>query len=245
MPSRPTLIASVQRALHLLDTVGASSRPMTAKALARATGEALPTTYHLLRTLVHEGYLCRLDGGYVLGDRLAGLSGAQRRQSLRQRIWPVLRGLRDELGAAAYLATYQGGEVRLVEVADSAAAPRVDLWVDLDVAGHATALGKAVLAGLDDGPRREYLYRHELPDLTRYTLTDRTLLLRRLADRPALAVDRQEYALGTACVAVGLRAGVTVAAVAVSVPTPRLPGLLQQVRELDRAAGLAALELSR
>jgi IclR family acetate operon transcriptional repressor len=32
---RPTLIASVQRALHLVDAVGAAYRPITAKALAR------------------------------------------------------------------------------------------------------------------------------------------------------------------------------------------------------------------
>jgi len=253
---RPTLIASVQRALHLLDAVGASSRPLPAKALARQTGERLPTTYHLLRTLVHEGYLSKADGGYRLGERVTALSGLDGTPSVRDRVRPALRLLHEDLGAAAYLAVYRGGEVRLVDVVDSPASPRVDLWVDLEVAGHATALGKAVLAGLDDVARRDYLSRHELADLTPYTVTDRTALLRRLPNQvPDLAgpgeagtdlvLDRQEYALGIACVAAPVRLATGVGAVAVSVPTERLRRTVDHARDLRRVARLVELELAR
>ena len=153
MTGQPTLITSVQRALHLLDAVGSSERPVTAKALARVTGEKLPTTYHLLRTLVHEGYLCRLDGGYVLGERVSALSARMHPDSLRDRVRPALAGLHQTLHAAAYLVLYRDGELDLVDVVDSPAAPRVDLWVDLTASGHATALGKAVLSALDDEGR--------------------------------------------------------------------------------------------
>jgi len=67
----PTLIQSVQRALRLLEMVAEFDGRAQAKELARAAGFTLPTTYHLLRTMTHEGYLQRLDdGGYVLGHRL-------------------------------------------------------------------------------------------------------------------------------------------------------------------------------
>lgn len=248
MADRPTLISSVQRALHLLDAVGASDRPLPAKALARTTGEPLPTTYHLLRTLVHEGYLRKAEGGYVLGDRVRTLGGAaadgRSPWQLRERVRPALSLLHEDVGAAAYLAVYDGGEIRLVEVVDSPSAPRVDLWVDLEVAGHATALGKAVLAALDDDSRRDYLSRHELADLTPYTLTDPRLLLRTLPDEP-LVVDRQEYSLGIACVATPLRIGGEVAAVAVSAPVPRLDRMVGHAVDLRRAARLVALELAR
>jgi hypothetical protein len=52
MIGEATLIVSVQRALNLLDAVGAD-RPLPAKTLARRTGLPLPTAYHLVRTLVH------------------------------------------------------------------------------------------------------------------------------------------------------------------------------------------------
>ncbi|MFZ0158921.1 MAG: IclR family transcriptional regulator C-terminal domain-containing protein [Kineosporiaceae bacterium] len=249
MADQPTLIASVRRALHLLDAVGASDRPLTAKALARATSEPLPTTYHLLRTLVHEGYLRRFEGGYALGERVSALGARLQHRPLRERVHPMLSGLHDTLRAAAYLAVYEDGEIRLVDVVDSPAAPRVDLWVDLAVSGHATALGKAVLAALDDEGRRDYLSRHELADLTPYTQTDRRALLRGITDGADVVLDRQEYSLGIACVATPVRtvgAGGTVAvgAVAVSVAAARLNGTLGRSPDLTRAAERIALEMA-
>jgi DNA-binding IclR family transcriptional regulator len=45
--------------------------PVHAKQLARSVGMPLPTTYHLLRTLLFDDYVARLDdGSYVLGERL-------------------------------------------------------------------------------------------------------------------------------------------------------------------------------
>jgi DNA-binding IclR family transcriptional regulator len=67
----PTPIQSVQRALRLLEVVAEHPGQAQAKDISRATGFNLATTYHLLRTLTHEGYLERLDDkSYVLGQRL-------------------------------------------------------------------------------------------------------------------------------------------------------------------------------
>lgn len=80
----PTLITSVQRAFRLMEAVGAHEGGVPAKQLARETGLALATTYHLLRTMVHDGYLRKLDDGtFVLGERLGALHGgaASRRRS--------------------------------------------------------------------------------------------------------------------------------------------------------------------
>ncbi|GAA4286924.1 helix-turn-helix domain-containing protein [Georgenia daeguensis] len=74
MAAQPTLINSVVRALNLLDAVGAAGGPVPAKRLAHAVGLPLATTYHLLRTLVHEGYLARTPEGYVIGERVDALA---------------------------------------------------------------------------------------------------------------------------------------------------------------------------
>ncbi|MEE6140139.1 helix-turn-helix domain-containing protein [Mycobacterium sp. 050128] len=64
------LVRSLQRGLRIINVV-AESGPLRAKPVARCVGLPLPTAYHLLRTLVHDGYLARLDdGSYVLGGRL-------------------------------------------------------------------------------------------------------------------------------------------------------------------------------
>lgn len=238
--AQPTLIASVQRALNLLDCVGASAQPRPAKVLAHRAGLPLPTTYHLLRTLVHEGYLRRVDGGYVLGDRVAALSTRTTDAGRTARVHPILQGLRDELRAAAYYSVLHDGEIELVDIADGPDAPRADLWVGFHEAAHATALGKAVLSTIGEDARRAYLADHELADLTPRTVTDRRVLMHQLTATHDYAVDREEYCLGTACVATVVPSTAVVAAIAVSVPAQQVQRIVAEGDKLRRAARLIA-----
>ncbi|GAA1165613.1 IclR family transcriptional regulator C-terminal domain-containing protein [Ornithinimicrobium humiphilum] len=241
MPGGPTLIGSVVRALSLLEAVAEHGRPVQAKALARLTDIPLPTTYHLLRTLVHEGYLVRTAEGYVVGDLPAHLASAGEEGSGALRARRVLRTLHEDLRAATYLAVLSDGEIELADIVDSPAAPRTDLWVGLHDAAHATALGKAIIGALPDDSRRDYLARHPMVDLTPRTHTDVRALLAELEDDPGVVVDSQEYALGTGCVAVPFQGPGVLGAVAVSVPAERLPKVLGEVHRLTRAASRVAL----
>ncbi|ASQ95585.1 IclR family transcriptional regulator C-terminal domain-containing protein [Streptomyces sp. 11-1-2] len=235
----PTLITSVQRAFRLMEAVGAHEGGAPAKRLARETGLPLATTYHLLRTLVHDGYVRRLDdGGFVIGDKLRTLESGSRDQVLLARVRPTLTALRDELSAAAYLTFYEEGEIRIVDIVDGPQSPRVDLWVGCEDAGHATALGKCVLRELDDDARHDYLSRHPLVDLTPRTVTRSDDLLRRL-DSPTgspLVADLEEYALGTACFAVPIHCGDRLGSLGISLPVARLARLARKDphRELFR-----------
>jgi DNA-binding IclR family transcriptional regulator len=68
-----SLVRSLQRGLQILNMV-ATKGPLHVKPIARSIGVSLPTAYHLVRTLVHAGYLSRLDDGtYVLGEQLSEL----------------------------------------------------------------------------------------------------------------------------------------------------------------------------
>ncbi|GHB58106.1 MULTISPECIES: IclR family transcriptional regulator [Streptomyces] len=224
----PTLITSVQRAFRLLEAVSAHQNGAPAKQLARETGLPLATAYHLLRTLVHDGYLRKLDdGGFVLGDKLQMMQSTGRGQALLSRVRPTLAALRDELTTAAYLTFYEEGEIRVAEIVDGPRAPRVDLWVGFEDAGHATALGKAVLRELDEENRKDYLSRHHLADLTPRTITSRPELLRRLDTSPVApaVTDLEEYALGTVCVAVPVYSGDILGSLGVSMPVDRLSRL--------------------
>jgi len=218
--AQQTLIQSVQRAFRLLEAVADHDGRASAKQLARFTQISLPTTYHLLRTLVHEGYLQRLDDGcYVIGDRidLVRRQGQAARRMAAAR--PALEWLRDELRSAVYLALYDAGEIVLTEIVDSPSSPRVELWVGIHDAAHATALGKCILSTLDEERRADYLSRHPLHALTRHTVVDRRQLTEVLQGSGSLATDDQEYALGVGCLAVPVVAEGVVGAVGV-VTTP-------------------------
>ncbi|MFE2156502.1 IclR family transcriptional regulator [Streptomyces lydicus] len=228
----PTLIASVQQAFRLMEAVSAHEGGAPAQQLARKAELPLTTTYHLLRTLVHDGYLRELeDDGYVLGDRVDNLQSGGREQDFSC-VRPALASVRDDLSAAAYLTFYEGGEIRVAEIVDSPRAPRVELWAGFEDAGHATALGKCLLRELDDEARNDYLSRHPLADLTPRTITGRPELLQRLgaSPRPPIVTDMEEYTLGTYCVAVPVFRGQTPGALGVSLRVDRLSHI-NQVRD--------------
>jgi len=189
---------------------------------------------------VHEGYVTRVDHCYALGDRILALAESGSRAARGSRFRPVRR---EAHGAPAYLAEMDDGEVRLVEVVDSGGAQRVDQWVGFHDAALATALGKSIPAHLTPESRRDYLARHDLPDLTAHTITDARVLEQNLCAAADVAVDREEYALGTGCVAVAVPSTRTTASVAVSVPVARLDREPDLVPALRRAARLIAYGL--
>ncbi len=200
--SAPTLIQSVQRAFRLLEAVSDLQDRATAKELSHRTHIALPTTYHLLRTLVHDGYLQRLgDGTYTLGHRMEVVLDQGRPARAVAQARPALEWLRDELHSPVYLAMYDDGEIVIAEIVDSPKVPRIDLWVGIHDAAHATALGKCILAHLTDDEREEYLARHPLHALTANTVVDGRELRHQIEGSVHLATDREEYALGIACAA--------------------------------------------
>ncbi|MGW2821214.1 IclR family transcriptional regulator [Streptomyces sp. NPDC001443] len=243
----PTLITSVQRAFRLLEAVGGHVNGAPAKQLARETELPLATAYHLLRTLVHDGYLRKLDdGGFVLGDRVQALHATSREQALLSRVRPVLAALRDELATAAYLTFYEEGEIRVAEIVDGPRAPRADLWVGFEDAGHATALGKCILRELDDDARRDYLSRHLLADLTPRTVTSSPELLRRIDSSPVApaVTDLEEYALGTVCVATPVYSGDTLGALGVSMPVARARRITEVLARLMPTADRVTRSLS-
>lgn len=224
MTTSPTLIESVRRAMRLLDAVAEDERGLTAKHLSRQTGIPLPTTYHLLRTLTHEGYLRREDGVYVIGESGVRFGSAAVRQKGPAELEGRLGRLRDELGAAVYFVLYEEGEVRVAGVASGPDAPAAEEWADFRRTAHAHAAGQSLLAQLDEDARRDHLARHPVSRLTPYTVRDEDALLRRLArvGRGAPVYQRQEYALGTVCAAVPITVGHVPTALALSLPVSRV-----------------------
>ncbi|MFE5714291.1 IclR family transcriptional regulator [Streptomyces sp. NPDC056501] len=242
MPERPpsgqTLIQSVQRAVHLLRALNHRGGSASAKQLARDTDLPLPTAYHLLRTLCHEGLVRKDRHGYALADP-AGLavphSSAPPGGLLAQE-WADTLSL--ELGAAVYFVIYREGEIRVTAVSRNPDCPPVTEWAEFGLTGHAHAAGQALLAQLGDEERADHLDRHPATPLTRHTVAGRTAIERRLSSqrRGTPLLEYEEYALGSVCAAVPITVGSSAAALAVSLPSARTADLKQVARRLqDRA----------
>ncbi|MFG2308940.1 IclR family transcriptional regulator [Streptomyces sp. NPDC048566] len=244
------MIGSVQRAMRLLEAVASRSQGAPAKQLAREAGLALPTAYHLLRTLVHEGYLRRDKGLFFLGDAAERLSGSAAQQKRRSTVRETLARWSDAIGAPVYYAIYREGEIEVMGVADSPATPAVEEWADFRETGHAHAIGQCLLSQLDETARRDHLARYPVRSLTPYTVRDGERLLRRLerTARMEPVIERQEYALGAVCAAVPVTVGRTAGAIGLSLPSrqaDRLPLATQRLQsEMGQVLGSLGLSIS-
>ena len=234
--------------MRLLECVAGHENGAPAKQLARETGLALPTAYHLLRTLVHEGYLRRDKGLFFLGDAAVRLSSGAAEQKRRSTIVEALARWRDAIGVPVYYAVYQEGEIEVVCVSDTPGNPAVEEWADFRETGHAHAIGQCLLSQLDEDARRDHLERHPVQSLTPYTVRDGSSLLRRLerVRRMEPVVERQEYALGTVCAAIPITLGTTAATMAISLPVQQSDRLLSAARQLQEEIGrlLGSLAIS-
>lgn len=222
-----TRIQSVARAMRLMTSIAERQQGATAKELAAAGGLALPTTYHLLNTLVDQGMLHKnVHGGYDLGRSVAIIAqaylGARR---ISDDLLAALRTIANRTKETAYLAEWGEHGIRVVASVEGSHVVRVtEILSGPYEHGHARANGKVLLAYASPERRRAYFEGQPLVGLTEATIRDPARLeqeLELIRER-GLAYDEEEYSPGVSCVAAPLLNGdAVVAALGVSVPSQR------------------------
>jgi DNA-binding IclR family transcriptional regulator len=219
-----TGMASVRKAFAVLDVVASNSRGMSAKEISEASDMPLPSVYRLLKTLVTSEHLVHLKehSRYGLGYKLHALDTSLRRQvGTPPAVARVIRELHVRADAAAYYAVHRGDDIIVAHVVESPARPRITpMGFGFNDAAHATAFGKVLLAAMEDDQRQAYLQRHGLPEMTPLTIQSTDKLEAELANVQSngIAVEREEFFLGAACLAAPVTnlAGQTIGSVAIS-----------------------------
>lgn len=205
-PAPPDLVQSVTRAMRLMEIIGAEPG-LTVKQMARRLDMNVATAYHLIRTLVYEGYLLRDDlGNYTMGpavsDRFRDLARALRGPDS---VTVALRRAVAESGYSHYLARFVGGRASIAAVAEGPLSPWLkDFVPGFDDGAHATALGKALLATLEPHRRERYLKESGMRRFTDATLTDPAAFEADLAAgcKRGMQIEVGQYRPGVACAAV-------------------------------------------
>jgi len=241
---------ALEKALDVLDAVGAAPEGLGQSELADRLSLPRTTVYRLLATLVARGLLRRdpLRKVYCLGFRCFELARqAYAMPDLAAAAAAELRQLRDITGETTYLAVLDGREVLSLERCDGAHGHRSAAALGERKPVHCTSQGKAILAAMSDDARETFVREAVLKPMTSMTITDRRRLNAelRITRTRGYAIDDEEVVLGVRCVGAPVvdgtgrvRGAISVAGPAYRLTRERLELLGPEVAEAARRIGV-------
>jgi IclR family acetate operon transcriptional repressor len=241
--------ASLEKALDVLEAVGASPQGIGHLELAGRLGLPRTTVYRILSTLVARGMVWRdpFRRVYCLGARAIELARqAYSMPDLVAAARQELRALRDFTGETTYLAALDGVDTVSLERCDGAHHTRSAAVLGVRKPLYCTSQGKAMLAKLAPEERNAIVADIIMKPLTAHTIIDRRELrreLQRIAER-GYAVDDEEIVPGVRCVGAPIidpsgkvRGAISVAGPAFRMTLERINQLGPEVAEVGRRIG--------
>ncbi|MEU2257663.1 IclR family transcriptional regulator [Nocardia xishanensis] len=182
----------------ILDLFDDRSVRMRLDEVVAHTGLPRSSCYRILEQLTVLGWLRQRPGGYALGPRALRMGGGHDAHAeLRVAALPVLEELHAHTGATAYLGVLDFDEVVLLDRVTRLPSASA-IGVGHRAPAHATALGKALLAGIAP-EEAETTLAGRLRPCTPATITSLPVLyaeLRRIRGRNGLAFDSGEHLPG-------------------------------------------------
>lgn len=230
---------SVARAIAILDLLADVSEPLGVREIARRLKLAPSNVQRLVKTLARAGYLEQNETTlrYAIGYRAFQVGSAFTRQSsLFSAVMPELYELSDQ-GLTGFLGVQRDRSVVYLATVQSEGPVAITHRPGYQTHMHSTAMGKALLAEMDDEQVRRLLGEAPLPQLTPRTKVLLPQLFADLAEvrRVGYAVSEEENRQGFFSVGAVVRdaSGSAVAVVSGAIP---ITGLAR-----DRRDGIGTL----
>ncbi len=241
--------AALEKALDVLDAVGASPSGLSQTELGARLDLPRTTLYRLLGALVARGLLRRdpMRRVYCLGMRC--FEYARKAYAMPDLVAAAgieLRALRDMTGETTYLATRDGLEVVSLERCDGAHSLRSNSELGQRKPMHCTSQGKAILAALPPTLRDALVRDLTLQPVTPRSITDRRRLQAeiKLTAQRGWSIDDEEMVPGVRCCGAAIidaqgqvRGALSVAGPAFRLTLERLELIGPEVVEAARRVG--------
>ncbi len=144
-------VPAAVRTMRVLEFLGRQPRPVPLQAIAQAVGMPRSSAYHLLSSMVEEGFVMHLpdDRTFGLGPRAFEIAhGYVRQAPLRRLARAPVAGLAEATGHWAHLAVLHGRDVLYVLEERPLRRPSLVTDVGVRLPASATASGRAILADL-------------------------------------------------------------------------------------------------
>jgi DNA-binding IclR family transcriptional regulator len=224
-----TQVQSLDRGLQLLEALSLAREPLGLPELAELLHVDRSTVHRLLGTLTQRGY-ARQDPDskrYSIGLKVVELSRrALDGLSLRAVAKPHIKRLVQQTGESVNLAVVADGQIICIDHDPSPLALAVTNDIGVPFAPHATAIGKVLLAHLNDSQREALLDPGPYAVFTPRTIThpDALRMSLNVIRQQGYALDDEERFIGVRCLAAPVRdhRSKVVAALSLSGPTARV-----------------------
>jgi IclR family transcriptional regulator, acetate operon repressor len=214
-------VASFHKMVRLLEAILESGSRPSLSSIAGSLGVPVATAHRQATTLVSAGWLAPVARGrFVAGKRLLQLLGSlDEKQVLATAAAPLLDRLAAKTSCIAQLGTFENDMVTY-RLKTGQGAGDLFTRVGMQLEAYCSAIGKVLLAHLQEDERIAYLASGPFVPLTPHTVTDPKALAEELerVQAQGFAEDREEVALGLRCLAVPVRNGngEVIAAISVS-----------------------------
>ena len=242
------MVKSVYRAFKILDVLSSEGEKSVTE-ISKSLNFPKSSVHEIISTLLEAGILERDSdrNRYSLGLKLFELGKqAQANLEISKVAIPSLRGLHEQLDETVHLTVLDGKEVLYTECFESTKRLRTYSVIGIRAPLHCTAVGKAILAYLDEGEVEEVIQSMGLPKFTENTITDPQQLNTEISKIKGcgFATDDMEHEDGVCCVGAPVRnhTGKVIASISVSGPSQRMSSSrLEEIAPLvmDRAAEIS------
>ncbi len=220
-------VKTAVRTLEAFEAFGRVQKPLTLSELARIIGIPLSSCHGLIATLRNRGYVYSVGNNrqvYPTRRILDVAEAIARNDPLLETAAPVLARLRDDTGETVILGTREGDAVVYLEVIEGLHTIRYSAKPGEMKPLYSSAVGKAMLASLDEADLAKTISRIKLEQITADTLTDENSLRRNLKQgrRRGLFVTRGENVADVMGMAAPTTPGGQALAVALAGPIQRM-----------------------
>jgi DNA-binding IclR family transcriptional regulator len=164
-PKNRYVVPGLERGLRLLQLFNRRQRTLGAPEIAKALGVPRSTVFRLIQTLELLEFLERAaDGNYQLGPGVLRV-GFEYLASLEitDIAGPIMQKLRDRTGFAVQLSVRDGREAVVVLKVSAVSAFASSVQVGTRFPVHATAYGRALMAGMSTAELRKLFPEGKLP----------------------------------------------------------------------------------
>lgn len=194
-------IVSLKKGLSIVDLLK-EGLPLSLTEIQRQLNMSKTTTFRLLYTLQEVEYVLRVGNFYMLHPKQ--LSSLNQPRSFS---WTYLRSIADfgsEIDRSIYIGTLHNTTLHAEKVYDADEKKFVSNIFALPSPAHQTALGKAIVANLDEKEQVSFFSQISLEKATEETFTDPYLFLQhlRIIKEQHYAMDLEESYFDIHCIAV-------------------------------------------